>query len=259
MKPMISTLTQYLNELANLRVLDTDLSNTTLHWFRGQGDSAWNLTPSLYRGEWEFAREREMTRDFQLRALVDVDKSPSTYLGWLFVMQHHGMPTRLLDWSESPLVALYFAVEDFANSRDAAVWALHPWSLNESAESFGEKSVPGLSKEIDENYWLPRNTHPTPARVKKALPMAIRPAHTTKRIIAQKGQFTVHGSEDVGLDQIFPPRANITLSKIEIKGTAKLDILKQLFITGISRYSLFPDLDGLSQEIRLRYSKKFMN
>lgn len=259
---MISTLTEFLEAIDALKLPDSQLTSTTLPWYRGQGDTSWHLVPSMYRGEWDLAREREMTRDFRLRALLDIDHHPTMYISWLFVMQHHGMPTRLLDWTESSLVALYFAVENHARSSDAAVWVMHPWNLNQATESFGQKSVPHLTKEIDEDYWYPMNTVASaaagPPQVGQKLPMALRPAHTTKRIVAQRGQFTIHGCETNGLDQIPSSRADIKLQKIDIAGSRKLAILQELYKAGVSRYSLFPDLDGLSREISIRYSKKFM-
>jgi hypothetical protein len=140
---------------------------------------------------------------------------------------------------------------------------MHPWNLNQAKESFGQKSVPHLSEKIDNDYWYPMDTLASapsgPSTVAKKLPMALRPAHTTKRIVAQRGQFTIHGSETDGLDQIPSSRANIRLQKIDISGSRKLAILQELYKTGVSRYSLFPDLDGLSREIRIRYSRKFMS
>lgn len=259
---MVKSLNDYLTEIQKLKLPHSNVSSTTLPWYRGQTDSTWHLTPSIYRGEWDPVREREMTRDFRLRALMELDHKPTTYLGWFFVMQHYGLPTRLLDWSESCLVALYFAVEKFNSNSDATVWIMHPWNLNKYPESYNQQSVPPLDKEIDENYSFPINTLPTMAggviRIKKDLPIALRPAHTTRRIVAQRGQFTVHGHERTGLDQISTTRADLQLRRIDIAGNSKLSILRELYTAGISRYTLFPDLDGLASEISIRYSKKFM-
>ena len=75
--------------------------NATLNvWFRGQGDVTWPLKPSLYRGKFRPELEREMLRDFRAHA--------AEYVDWLFLAQHHGIPTRILDWTENPLVGLYF-------------------------------------------------------------------------------------------------------------------------------------------------------
>jgi hypothetical protein len=200
-----------------------------------------------------------MSRDFQLRALLELDHKPTNYIDWLFVMQHYGLPTRLIDWTESCLVAIYFAVEDYEKKCNAVVWLLHPWQLNKLKSSFGQKSVPPVNKSIIEQYRFPNHTVSRsghPVNVKKEFPMALRPSHSTRRIIAQRGQFTIHGKEQTGLEKI--PNLNRTLQKIIINGNAKLNILRELYLSGISRYTLFPEIEGLSQEISIRYSNKFM-
>ena len=259
---MISTVNEYITEIEGLNIPDSDMTSTTLPWYRGQSDSRWDLMPSMYRGDWDYEREREMARDFRLRALIDIEHKPRTYLGWLFVMQHHGLATRLLDWTESSLVALYFAVEDYNKDSDAIVWVFHPWKLNESQESYGQSSVPQMNKEIDENYSYPTHTIPCPTigppKVQKELPMALRPAHTTRRIIAQRGQFTIHGNEPIGLNQIPKTRIDLNLKKLLIRKDSKMHILQELYRLGVTRHSLFPDLDGLAKEIAIRYSNDFM-
>jgi hypothetical protein len=258
-RSMITSLSEFLAEIDNLKLPNSDVSSTTLPWYRGQGDESWHLIPSIYRGDWDPAREREMTRDFRLRAHMEVEHRPNSYLGWLFVMQHYGLPTRLLDWTESCLVALYFAVENFANSSNATVWVMHPRKLNENAESYGQSSVPPLSADTVKKYALPMDTIPTTGqaiRVEKDMPMAVRLVHTTRRIVAQRGQFTIHGHRKEGLDQM--GSLNLNLKKLVIDGKQKLPILRQLFKASVFRYSLFPDTAGLATEISVRYSKKFM-
>src|SRR5215813_4009414 len=80
-------------------------------WFRGQGRSAWYLEPKLLRSSAGLSETHFINR-FKQNASFLLDKAPLTEFDWMFLMQHYGMHTRLLDWSESPLVGLYFAVEE---------------------------------------------------------------------------------------------------------------------------------------------------
>ncbi|MFY9557082.1 MAG: FRG domain-containing protein, partial [Blastocatellia bacterium] len=136
----IQTLASFLEVIEEI-CNDWDCLATTTHpWFRGQAKASWSLIPGLYRGWIHSFYERELVRDFRLRSKSYLDQQPLNDLEWLFVMQHYGMPTRLLDWTESHLFALYFAVSHRAASGDAAVWILDPWSVNYHAINL--ESVP---------------------------------------------------------------------------------------------------------------------
>jgi hypothetical protein len=116
-------------------------------WFRGQSDSAWRLSPGVYRPsfnakdeEERLAKERDLTHDFRAMAaslLADSYNEAELY----FLQQHYRMPTRLLDWTTSPLTALYFAVYEHAD-RDASLFSLDAYALGKDQ---GDKDKDGES------------------------------------------------------------------------------------------------------------------
>ena len=78
---------------------------TDIVWFRGHANAAWTLVPSLYRPPYKLEHEPTLMTRFKQNALPLLNFRPGTSWEWMFLMRHHGCPTRLLDWTESPLVA----------------------------------------------------------------------------------------------------------------------------------------------------------
>ena len=103
-------------------------------WYRGQQRKQWTLIPNIVRlGCSDRAIEDDIREEFATRApaLSRFEMSPTNAWDLYFLMQHYGAPTRLLDWTESPAIALYFAVRDNPGHYDSAVWTLDPYRLNE--------------------------------------------------------------------------------------------------------------------------------
>ena len=238
------------------------LTSRTHPWFRGQSDASWQLTPRLYRSDSEHPLvERELIRDFKLRATAFLDRIPSNDLELLFIMQHHGMPTRLLDWTESHLAALFFAVADDRSQTDAAVWILAPASMNAAAKSGPGRKVPMSSAPVFRDYAISDlDANPIIRTVSAAEPLAVRPSRSTPRIVAQKGMFTIHGRDRMSLNNYSFGRQGETewLDGIIIPAESRKHVKKDLLLAGVSYSSLFPDLDGLCREIQYRYSESYL-
>src|SRR5579863_6729560 len=172
-------------------------------WFRGVSSAKYKLIPSLYRsqaGRDEYSDD-ELRAEFQRRGLPFVaERPPRDHWEWYFLMQHYGAPTRRLDWADSALVALYFAISSMrATDADIAaskpvVWALNPWKLNTN-RFYGPASpnIDDLKNYLSDDY----KSHKPPR-----YPVANDPNFIAQRMVVQRSHFTLHGHDLRGLDEM---------------------------------------------------------
>jgi hypothetical protein len=244
-------------QLKGMRVFD----RTTLNpWFRGQPrlrdekGRILKLRPSLYRGIIKPKYERHLVRDFSLNAGPIFQRSFEENFECLAYMQHYGAPTRLLDWTENALVALYFAVVEHPKA-DARVWILDAWSLNE--RTLTDRHVPTWRDDKVSKYFAP----PLKASEgNETLPIAFRPIRFDERVLAQRSMFTVHGSCKDGLEDIVLRWENTgekkhpILRSVTIAGSAKGRIQTQLDRLGVTVFSVFRDRASVANEVKAQYS-----
>jgi FRG domain len=226
-------------------------------WFRGQSDASWPLRPSMYRysplKRNIRAVEDEIRQEFVVRAPSLGPERPQNSWEWYFLMQHSGAPTRLLDWTESALIALFFAVKDkrAKSDADAAVWILEPWKLNECVADIKEVIAPGAEAGMVAKHanhyrpWLP-DRYSNTKNLKQRLPVAIYPTHFSRRISSQRSCFTIHGSDFDGFDHI-PSQFSKYLRKVIIPANKRHVIETSLSVSGVDELTVFPDLDGLGR------------
>jgi hypothetical protein len=234
-------------------------------WYRGHSRKYGELTPGIFRKEWEslLARsskfEMSMYEHFRLNAPNFSTDLPAQedYLNWITLMQHHGLPTRLLDWTGQILIAAYFATSD-SPTEDAEIWVLNPMELNKATLRAGDAFPRQDNKFI--RYLSAECYYTNPDELVKKLgikekfnrPVALIPSMRFRRMAAQNGRFTIHPKPDdantivslLGNDQR-------KLSKIIIPGASKKRIVRQLLMLGVSPSTIYPDLDGLCKEIRI--------
>ena len=166
-------------------------------WFRGVTNKGYELVPSLGRPPFELGQERALINVFKQNAVQFLDQRPPNQWEWLFLARHHGVPTRLLDWTESPLVGLYFAVHTIDGSirndrKDGALWVLLPTELNRHANIvLSDRSALPIFEDDDEYL---RNYLPTTLaseHISSLTPAAGIAIRHSKRMQAQHSVFTV--------------------------------------------------------------------
>jgi hypothetical protein len=283
--------------------VELDLNQwTSLPWFRGEsnypndsGGNSTQLLPKLYRTTQDGRNHNEnrLLQNFRLKApTLGLDEIPDRNHTdqWLFLAQHFGLPTRLLDWTESLLAALYFALK----RSDPVVWMLDPIGLNNLSLDdeyerhdyifpltwFSPETIPierrdllrlGLrtvrrGKALQTEFLAPRDLvlpsnigsrnirdawEAEKQRVGTDLPVAILPTNIHPRMSVQKSCFTIHGLLKKPLSQLV--RGKGVLRKYVISKRRRPELMSELRLLGVSESTLFPDLGGLAKELEMTF------
>jgi hypothetical protein len=173
--------------------------------------------------------EREMLSDFQRRSLHLMNKHPNSLWDWLALAQHHGMATRLLDWSENPLIALWFSMPpNHETTTDCSV----VWGFDVPSQDV-----------VNAN----ENTDPFEGGTTKVF----KPNHIIKRISAQFAWFTIHKQDEHGRFVPFEKNAEYSarLFKIRVMRSCFGECKKRLHVFGINSAVMYPDIDGLAKHV----------
>ena len=221
-------------------------SASAVPFFRGHSSSSFQLLPGFFRrtSGTSYRDYDEKNFYYEFRARAGALLSPS-FSSWdvLFLMQHHGVPTRLLDWTESFATALYFALE--GASSDVDIWMLNPYLLNEQVA--GNEQIIDVGSNLQEEYF---ELFVEPKAVGARPPwttVAIYPRRQIARLASQHGLFTLHFT-DMALEDYDEP----WLTRFRLSASATAEATRFLKVLGVNDFSLFPDLDGLSRFLRKR-------
>lgn len=274
----VTTIASFIKELQNIpRSKDFEL------FFRGHSNSGYTLLPGIYRKEGFIKNEHHLFREFLIRTPSDFLNDKSA-LEKLVKMQHYGLPTRLLDITTNPLVALYFATatnadkngnviafripkEDIKYFDSDTVSVISNISKRPSHFDIGEirhLPIDKFNKQGDISYLIHEIKEEksyfqpiiNPLDLERVV--AVKVKQSNNRIIKQSGAFLLFG---VNKDKLTP--ANIPgewILNLELKGVdfkidsqSKKAILEELNVLGINEATLFPELDNQAEYLKRHY------
>ena len=232
-----------------LKEIDITIEGCNFPLFRGHTNTSYTLTPGLFRGaKRKGSDEGNMHIDFTTYGSYFIDPHVTSELENLFLMQHSGMPTRLLDWTSNFAVALYFALRKPERGNLPCVWALNPHHLNH--ESTSGEEIPDISCiDYDSESGKIKYKFPNGKKMTIKSPIAVISPMRTQRILAQKGYFTIHGKNDKPIEILCPQ----CVRKFEVQSEMIDDANLFLKYAGVNEYSVYPDLDGLARHLRNEY------
>ena len=222
-----------MSENVEIRSIGDLIEATQAQWrihaiFRGEDSDAYELRPKIGRAltacdpklrEDPLSTERSVLQEFKLAAALHLTDQPKDDWEWMALAQHHGLPTRFLDWTENPLVAAYFA-GSWPTDTDSVMYVLDGGALGAANRETSPFKIDGVCR--------------------------FRPAHITQRISAQAGVFTVHPSPVDGFE-------HPTLQRWVVKRDCILRLRMTLGSWGFHAGTLFPTLDGVAQHVAERW------
>lgn len=252
----------FLNQIYH-RITLINKDGCDVPFFRGQSNknSIYKLIPKIYRNDFLLIYKKkryfeyDLYFDFVTKGGRQINKN-STWHN-LFMMQHYGLPTRLLDWTDNFATALFFALkgynEDYDNLPEIII--LNPYILNRTSFGIGELINPELTRNFPRYLDLvdsdvkDRNT----TKFRKQFPVALYPYRFNSRLIAQGGYFTFHGKNKKGIEELVPK----AVYKYQIPEDAIKDAMKFIELAGINEYKIFTDLDSLGEHLKSHFLSKY--
>lgn len=224
--------------------------------YRGMSNSDWHLYPSLNRVcPHDLSLERPMLRSFRKYGYADLSQITS-FWQMLAMAQQYGLPTRLLDWSYSPLVAAHFATEDHnAFHQDGVIWSVEVDKLNEllparlkdelKKERCNIFSMEMLDACLGGGFDIAKELSDTPYA------FFFEPASTVNRIANQYSLFSIVSDPTVAINDL--AGMGSCFRRIVIPARVKLEIRDKLDYINVSERMIYPGLDGVCKWITRRY------
>lgn len=227
--------------------------------FRGHRNASWHLAPTIERAckpGTIYKAERYFLDEFRSKAHLHTSSLPATadILGWLSAMQHYRVPTRLLDWSYSAYVALYFAVERPSDEKRCAIWAINQAKLIQTSDA-ASMAVFGVS--LSDYVAEPERFNPKVGAFNDStgLVAPTLPRFHVSRLSSQQGCFLFNANPLIEFEESLAYMMKGQtgwLSCITFPSGLRTECLKRLMHMNIHPASLFPDLEGLGRFLTLK-------
>ncbi len=245
----VETLRQYMELIEKLMEAKEPL------WFRG-GKTLDDLVPSLYRhpevkdADELLGLEEKVIQRFRERGAPYETVPRADTWELLFLMQHFGVPTRLLDWTENPYIGLFFALTSRRESNEtASVWVLQPqaWNKTALAEISYDEGILSIGNNALDSYGPSYDP-----QFMRVAPVGMYGIHNSPRIVAQRGVFTIFGKDTTPLNALFENGdfSSGALMRIDIPADSVTTLRESLFAIGITDSVVYPDLLGLAVELK---------
>jgi hypothetical protein len=205
------------------------------HVFRGVQNKAYSLIPSIGRTVNLRINEEQAFHEFKLRTVGKPGYRPTNDWEWLALAQHHSLPTRLLDWSSSPLVAAYFATLPCVDGA-----------------GMPQQCAPHGAAIYVAHFCMHLDTTSHKSPWKMEAPAFFFPPHVTPRITGQGGLFSIQPQPEIPFEQDFEDGEASQIIKLEFDTNVAFETQRALFRLGIRHDMLFPDLDGIATSLKIK-------
>ncbi len=273
----ITTVSKYIGLIEQLRILypNAGFSNNPCFSpfiFRGHSNENYKLLPGIYRKTGkektylQWGSELGMLKHFIQEASVYINKPSDEYTSWMEYAQHYGVPTRLLDWTTNPLVALYFTCKN--NEHDGEIWIVQSRNYDRCAFKNNEafREFKGATRREAVEMALKED-------ISFDYPFIYTPFYVDARMSAQSSYFMVWGDKQETFEEMFADEKyrmkldtpsvktygdkDEFLYSVKIPSSDKQSLLHELDVMGINEKTLFPGLDGIGRYIERQYRFDF--